>query len=202
MSSRLIPKEQLTGFRRWDIGSFDGQRDATPPIAPVKLPTAAELEALQQHAHDEGYRAGFEQARLEGERLRRLTQSFSQAMCGIEETVAEELLTLALDIARQVLREALSVKPELILPVVREAVGALAEPLQSPVLMLHPADVELVRQRLGDELALGGWKVLADERIEPGGCRVESVNGEANATLAIRWQRVIATLNCNHSWLG
>jgi flagellar assembly protein FliH len=200
-SNRLIPKDQSTAFQRWEMGSFDAQKQSDPDT-PVKLPTAAELEAMQQQAHDEAYTLGFEQGRVEAERMHQLTQSYSDAVSKIEGTIAEDLLSLALDIAKQVLREALVVKPELILPVVREALASLAEPRQNPVLFLNPADVELVTFRIGDVLAIDGWKVLADERIEAGGCRVDSANGEVNATLATRWQRTIATLGRDHAWLS
>jgi flagellar assembly protein FliH len=160
------------------------------------------LEAIQQQAHDEGYQAGSERARAEGERLQQLAQHYSQAIATVEESIAEDLLSLALDIAKQLLREALIVKPELILPIVREALASLSEPRQNPVLLLNPADLELVTLRMGDLLAIEGWKVLADERIEAGGCRVESANGEVNATLATRWQRIISTLGRDHAWLA
>jgi flagellar assembly protein FliH len=200
-SNRFILKDQSTAFQRWEMGSFDTQKQSDP-VTPVNLPTAAELEAMQQQAHDEAYTLGFEQGRVEAERMHQLTQSYSDAVSKIEGTIAEDLLSLALDIAKQVLREALIVKPELILPVVREALASLAEPRQNPVLFLNPADVELVTFRIGDVLAIDGWKVLADERIEAGGCRVESANGEVNATLATRLQRTIATLGRDHAWLS
>jgi flagellar assembly protein FliH len=197
--SRLIPKEHLTAVERWEIGSFDRVKQA--PMEPIELPTAAELEALQQHAHDEGYQAGLGEAQAEGVKLRNLAHSFSRAIAGIETSIAEEILNLALDLANQMLRQALTVKPDLILPVVREVIDGLTGSLQNPVLILNPADVKLVTQRFGDELSIDSWKILADDRIESGGCRVESANGEIDATLATRWQRVISTLDSDHAWL-
>ncbi|MES2354470.1 MAG: flagellar assembly protein FliH [Pseudomonadota bacterium] len=209
MSSRFIPKDQTTDFKRWEIGSFDssGKRPApaTPPPPPseeIKLPTAAELEAIQQQAYQEGYQAGLKQAQMEGEQLRKLSLSFTQSINEIEKSVAEELLTLSLNIAKQVLREALAVKPELVLPVVREALHSLSEAQQNNILRLNPADVEVVTRHLGDELNVDGWRIIADEQIEAGGCRVESANGEVNATLATRWQRIISTLGRDDGWLS
>jgi flagellar assembly protein FliH len=154
-ATRVIPKEESTSFQRWEIGSFSGQNQRRSGIA-VQLPTASELEAIQQQAHDEGYQAGAERARVEAERLQQLAQRYSQAISTIEESVAEDLLGLALDIAKHLLREALTVKPELILPVVREALASLSEPRQNPVLLLNPADLQLVRLRIGDLLAIEG----------------------------------------------
>src|SRR5262245_58737146 len=148
--SRLIPKEQLTAVQRWDIGSFDQVKQPTA-VDPIQLPTAAELEALHQQAHDEGYLAGLGQAQMEGQKLSSRASDFSQAIAGIETNLAEDILHLALDLAKQMLQEALAVKPELLLPIVREAIGALAGSRQNPVLMLNPRDVELVAQRMGDE---------------------------------------------------
>jgi len=202
-AGRVIPKEELTKIERWEIGPFGNSRNKKdePAEPPVKLPTAAEVEALQRQAHEEGYQAGLAEARAEAERLRGLSQSFSTSISEVEKAVAEQLLNLSIDIAQQVIREALAVKPELVLPVVREALNALSESRQNNVIRLNPKDVELVSRHLGDELSLGGWKIFADESIGVGGCRLESANGEVNATLASRWQRVISTLGREDGWI-
>jgi flagellar assembly protein FliH len=204
MSNRVIPKEELAAYKQWEMNSFDkGKAPVNKPTeeVSVKLPTASELEAIQQSALQEGYEAGAQAARIEAAQLSAIAKAFSESIASMENEVAEKLLSLSISIARQILREALVVKPELILPVVKEAISSLAESKQHNVLRINSKDVEIVSKHLGDELSLDGWKIISDDKIEAGGCKVESANGEVNATLATRWQRIISNLGSNDEWL-
>ena len=67
MSERLIAKENLSAYERWEGISFDGPEPGQRET--VVLPTADEVEALTQRAHDEGYAAGMLEARDEARKL-------------------------------------------------------------------------------------------------------------------------------------
>jgi flagellar biosynthesis/type III secretory pathway protein FliH len=56
------------------------------------------------------------------------------------------------------------VKPELILPVVRDAIEYLPVLQQPALLVLHPDDAATVRAGIGEELDKGGWRVVEDHR--------------------------------------
>ena len=99
------------------------------------------------------------------------------------------------------MREAIAIKPELLLPVVRDALTALVANVKDNVLRLHPSDLDLVRRHLADDLARGEWRLVADESIEPGGCRIDAANGSVDATLAERWSQAVAMLGRNDQWL-
>jgi flagellar assembly protein FliH len=205
MSNRVIPKEESADYKKWDMNSFDKGKAAAPnkptEEAPVKLPTASELEGMQQRARQEGYETGVHIVRQEVAQLSALAKSFSESVASLENEVAEKLLSLSINIARQILREALVVKPEFILPVVKEAISSLAESRQHNVLRLNPSDVEIVTKHMGDELSVDGWKIVSDDKIEAGGCKIESTNGEVNATLETRWKRIISNLGANDEWI-
>ena len=75
MSSKSIPKEQLSAYQRWELSAFD------QPGAGVKLPTADEIQRIQQQAYQEGFAAGMKDGRAEAnpsrsrcKRSRRLNQ--------------------------------------------------------------------------------------------------------------------------------
>lgn len=63
MTVKIIPKEQLTAYQRWELGGLDTPQDDPPAQAPepatehepspVALPTAEELERLHQTAWQE-----------------------------------------------------------------------------------------------------------------------------------------------------
>ena len=195
----------------------------TPPeevIAPPPPPpaiSAEELAELRQQASDQGRAEGFETGMKEGHAegyasgeahaqsqsaaLAALAKSFSEAIESTESQLAEAMLTLALDIAAQVLRTSIKIKPDLILPVVREAMAALTNQHGRPSLQLHPEDAALVRQYLGDQLSHSAWRIMEDSQLPRGDCRVENSGAEIDATLATRWRRVIDNLGRKSEWL-
>ncbi len=231
MSNSIIPKEQQTAFQRWEMTSFGDQRPSTlakqaaQHANQVIVPTQAEIDrmrelALQQgyaHGHasglDEGFRKGHtegltlglnegrEQAALEIGYLHQLAQDFGQQIAHADSAIAHDLLDLALDLAKAMLKTALQVKPELVLPVVVDAVQYLPVLHQPAIVVMHPDDSALVHAHMGDELEKNGWRVVEDESIGRGGCKIDTANNQIDASAATRWQRIAASLGKNLDWL-
>jgi len=200
LSSNIIPKEQLSAYQRWELNSLDGSATTTVP-----LPTAAEVENTHRQAYQEGFAAGYQEGKgkvdAELVRLAQLMSALDGALTQFDETLTQNLLSLALGVAKQMLREALRVRPELILPVIREAVNSLPQVNQHPHLKLHPDDAALVRSLMADELSHFHWKLIEDSRVERGGCRVETTNSEIDATMENRWKRILVALGTDGAWL-
>lgn len=212
MSETPKRPEEMSAWERWEMASFDPPKPAppapqTPPPPPapvaeappepkVKLPTADEVEQIYQQSREEGYRVGFnegQQAALaEAQKLAALVQKLDEAIVGMEGEVADELLALSLEIARQVVRETVRLQPEAILAVVKEALLQL--PHQHATVYLHPDDAALARIHLGEQLAHAGHRVQDDPALQRGDCQVEAGNARVDATLENRWQRVVASL--------
>jgi flagellar assembly protein FliH len=195
-----VAPENLTAWQRWEAPNFDG--NTVYRAGGVALPTASQVEGIQRQARDEGFQAGYaeglQKALQENRRFAELIAVFEQEM---DEQVAHELLDLSLDIARQVLHQALKVNPELMLGVVREAIGTLPHLNQGAHLVLHPDDAALVRERMGEQLTHSGWKIFEDARLERGGARIETANSQIDASLETRWKRIVAALGKDTSWL-
>jgi flagellar assembly protein FliH len=119
----------------------------------------------------------------------------------MEREMAQTVVKLAVDLARQIVRESLAVKPELIVPVVSEAISGIARSAEPGGIHVHPDDLPVLQERLGDALAHGNWKAFADERVPRGGCRVEFAGGQVDASIATRWERVMAQLDRKDAWL-
>lgn len=190
--------------------------DATQltPLLPALLIDEVELLRLRTLArqtgeaegHRQGYALGSAQGHAEGHaaamadvlaqagHLRALTLALPAALRAAEHEVADDLLALALDIARQVLGQALTADPQCILNVVRELMQAEPVLTGAPQLVLHPDDATLVKEHLSDDLTAAGWRIRTDADTQRGGCRVTAGSGERDATLEARWNRVTATL--------
>lgn len=206
MSNRIIPKEQLSAYQRWELSALDETRRAQEVTADrVPLPTAEELQQIQTQAHQEGFSAGHLEGRAKGaadaERMKQVLAGLEAALQQFDQQVAQDVLALALDISRQMLRQALKVKPGLVLALVREAMNSLPQASNHPHLILNPEDARVVRSFMETELAHSAWKIQEDSRIERGGCRIESANSEIDATMDTRWKRIVAALGRDDAWL-
>jgi len=201
-SKPIIPKEQLSAYQRWELSSFEDKPQAQP--GGVKLPTAEEIERIHQQAYQEGFAAGMRDGRAQGEafslHMKELLVELEHSLQRFEGVMAEQILELALDIARQLVRRSIRQDPDAILAVVREAIESLPQLSQNPVLVLHPEDANIVRQMLAYEYQESVWRVVDDPHMDRGGCRIETAESEIDATLESRWKRIVAALGSDASW--
>lgn len=224
----FVPKENLTAYQRWELAAFDEAEQAValkPQSAPIPdrtgiqadpsdrdesprpaLPTAGEIERMHIEAHEQGYSAGhaegIAEARVSAARIDAVMTSLKQSLTELDQQVADRLLATAVEIASQMLRQSLRVKPELLLPVVREAMAILHPHIGHPALFAHPDDAALIRTHLGDQLTQNNWRIIEDATLSRGGCRVELGASEVDATLETRWRRVIESIGISQEWLS
>jgi flagellar assembly protein FliH len=104
-------------------------------------------------------------------------------------------------LAKAMLKSALAIRPDLILPIVSEAVHYLPSVQQPALLSVNPEDAVIVKQYMGEALLKAGWRIAEDKHIERGGCRVETASNQIDATTSTRWQRISSALDKNNDWL-
>lgn len=125
--------------------------------------------------------------------MAQLAAAFQTEMAALESQVASDLVSLAIDIARQVLRRELTLDEAALLPAAREALRTLGEGASQLSVHLHPADAALLGAQL-EAAPAGLCRVSADPALPRGGCRVEADTGVADAGFEARWHAVMATL--------
>jgi flagellar assembly protein FliH len=190
--------------------------------AAIPLPTLEEIEAIHEAArqegyaeghaegmaagHASGYQDGLDQGRAEAAHelthLQDIAATFGKAVTEADETIASDVLELALQLARGMVRTAFTVRPELIIPVVRQAVDYLPSLQQPALLVLHPEDALLIQGSIGPELEKSGWRIVQDGAIARGGCRVDTASNQIDAQIASRWQRLSQALGKDIDWLA
>jgi flagellar assembly protein FliH len=224
-----ISKDQ-SAYQRWEMTSFGDER-ATAAAARVQqaqiaaaipLPTLEEIEAIHEAArqegyaeghaegmaagHASGYQDGLDQGRAEAAHelthLQDIAATFGKAVTEADETIAGDVLELALQLARGMVRTAFDVRPELIIPVVRQAVDYLPSLQQPALLVLHPEDALIIQGSIGPELEKSGWRIVQDGAIARGGCRVDTASNQIDAQIASRWQRLSQALGKDIDWLS
>ena len=207
MSSRIIPKEMLSAdLRKATLDELSDSKPKAPPT-PDAQSAAQDIARLREEACREGVAAGRQETarQLDAERaaLKSLTDSFAEMMQHFEQGLANDVLSISLELAKLMVREAIRVRSELVLSVIREAVSSLPGLDEQAAVHLHPADAALLREIGRDDTILAHlpWKIVEDPRVERGGCKLETAATEVDATMETRWRRVIAALGREDSWI-
>ena len=140
------------------------------------------------------------QGRGIAQRLALLVESAEKGLNEAGQDVAQGVLEIAAEIARQVVRHELSINPNALLPVVRESLALLAADSKVATVRLHPKDLEVLEEPLAQEFGAAGVTWLGDPSLRPGNCLVEAAGTTVDGTLARRWSRAVAALGLELAW--
>lgn len=216
--SRIIPNEEVGVVAGWDFGPVDqaSVRFAAKVRAREMVEEQSRANEARQAGFSEGYAQGHAQATLEGQRLiaeyiqsqgqdaaRHFGQLFEAAdaqLAQSQQAMAQGVLELTCELARQVLRHELSVNPNALQPVVREALSVLSIDSKSTLVRLNPLDLDILAEVLRQEFSGLSLSLLADSSITRGGCLVESAGTVVDGTIEKRWMRTVAKLGLESSW--
>lgn len=187
-----------------------------------------ELEQARQEAYDlgveQGLAEGLEQGKQQGHaqatqewqqrmddyvqgqakeaaaRLDAVVRELDADLQAMQAYLAQHVLELACDIARQVVRQELHTNPKALEPVVREALDMLVTDGRPATVRLNPDDYTVVADALRAEFADGSVQWVADAAVAAGGCMVELAGTVIDGHLEKRWQRAIAPLGLDLPW--
>lgn len=177
--------------------SAEGE-DTAPALPP--LITAEALEALQEAARQEGFEQGYADGLASGKEAveaqiracQALLDHLTRPLDELDTQVEQELLALAVAIARQLVRRELRTAPDEIVGVVKEALALLPSNAAEVKVELHPEDAALVRRALPEGEGEKLWRVVENPALTRGGCRVSTATGRIDASVEKRLNQVIA----------
>lgn len=216
--ARFIPGEEIGAVEHWNFGAVDtaALKLAAQVKAVEKATDQVKDDELKQAGYAEGFIQGHAQATLESQRQisefianqgQEAAQHFGQIFVAVqsqladaEQVMARGVLELACELARQVLRHELSVNPNALQSVIREALGLLVAENKSALVRLNPLDLEVLEEVLRTEFSNLSLTLLADTAVTRGGCLIESAGTVVDGTLEKRWMRAIANLGLNSPW--
>jgi flagellar assembly protein FliH len=160
----------------------------------------AEAERIREVARAEGYETGKRAAAVEAtERFESAFAAIGEALLQAREMrartaddVERHAVELGLQVAEKALAGALDAQPERVVDVVRGALRCLVE-RERVVILVNPADLEAVREAVGDLVrSLGGiehCEVQEERRVNRGGAVVRSAAGEIDAKVTTKLER-------------
>lgn len=191
---RFIPREQVGQAAAWEFQSLAG---GVPPSIKEKLLSEREQRAYERGRED-GYAAGYAAAmQLRTQHaadMSRVLDALRSRFGELETEGGEQVLTLALTIARQVMRREMEVDRASVMPALQEAVHAVIDQQAHPRVHLNPQDLAHLHDSLDADGLLKGCRFIADPAISRGGCRVETGQSDIDATIESRWNRVLAAV--------
>lgn len=174
--------------------------------------TVEELEQIREEAYNEGLatgeKDGFHSGQLKGQQdakvkldarmgeLEALMTQLMEPMQDQDDQIEDMLLTLVETMVRQVVQRELKTDSSQITKVLRGALKALPMGAENIRIYLNPVDFDAakaLRERHEEK-----WRLLEDEQLLPGGCRLETEHSQLDATLETRLQQITEQLFEQH----
>ena len=176
--------------------------------ADLQAEMALQVAAARQQGYQDGYRDvlvaldSFKQSfasQVSGQ-ITQVLASLDRELGQLEQQLAAGVARVATELARQVVRSELGLRPALVVQVAQEAVDAVLMSARHITVQLHPDDHTLVAQGCGEALAARGARLLAQSTVPRGGCRIESDAGVIDARVATRWAQATQALGTGVAW--
>lgn len=158
-----------------------------------------EAAKIRETSHKEGYDHGLKNAQeeIEADRMlaieqsQKLLEEARQTKLNMMKASESDMVRLAMAVAKKVIGGELTTNPNIIVNVLREALGFLDQPGNVTV-YVNPQDVERIFKVMETEsfTDIGSndmqINIYADDRITAGGCMLESDAGSADSRLETR----------------
>jgi flagellar assembly protein FliH len=166
------------------------------------MPTVSGLADLQAEAYKEAFEQGLAEGREAGrgelraqvEKLEGMFYDLTKPFKELDDEVERELLTLAMALARQIVRRELKADPSHIIGIIREAIAALPVAAREVRVHLHPEDAAVVREHLAPTESERAWQIVEDPVMARGGCRVSTTTSRVDARLETRLGAILSEL--------
>lgn len=191
---RFIPKEEVGEAASWEFQPLSGGQ---APRGAQQLLSERERRAYQRGREEglaEGQRQALSQRAQHGREVARVLDELRGRFVELETAGADQVLDLALAVAREVVRREVRLARDAALPALREAVAQVIDQQAHPRVYLNPQDLALIQTDLDGDALLQGCRFVADRSVARGGCRVETDKCEVDARLENRWRRVVEAL--------
>lgn len=222
--TRFIPREEIDAVAAWRFSNVDGTphadeiKAAEVTLTPEML--EASVAAARELAREEGFASGHqagcdetraaleEPARLASQHMAKEAQEAYDSILALmreqiaqaQDHMANTVLHMACELARQVVRRELSIDPNALKPALDEALTVLIDDSLPVTVRLNPADLERMDTWENTTARTQPPKFVADPNVTPGGCLLEAPGQTVDATLEKRWARAIANLGLESAW--
>ena len=200
VNTKILSGDAADECSAWVLPDVSDQRGGVGRGMGNGLLTAKQLEVIQKQAYEEGFAQGLKDGKDAGkaklmaraQRLEQLMATMSAPFAALDQRIEQELVTLALAVARQLVRREIKTDPGQIIAVVREALSVLPIASQNVRLHLHPEDAALVRAAMSLTEGEHAWRIVEDGLQNRGGCQLVTDTSRIDASVENRLAAIIA----------
>ena len=220
----VIRAKDVGAFDVWGLPSFDPWREPVEPVPEVveevpeeveEVPldevqplTLEELESIRQEAYNDGFatgeKEGFHSTQLKVrqeaetalsakvESLERLMNSLMAPLAEQDMQLEKAMIGLVEHMTRQVIQREMKTDSRHIEQVLREGLKLLPMGADNIRLFINPQDFEQIkalRERHEER-----WRIVEDDTLQPGGCRIETEHSRIDASIETRIKLAMSQL--------
>lgn len=171
----------------------EARRQATELLAEAE----SRATVLCRESRDRGYRLGMAEAEKEiTEKVDGLLSLSEGAIRAREELLCRgepEVIELAIGIAEKIVGQELTVNPEIVAGMVHRALERAGKS-DTYYLHVNPADAQVMKEYLREDLTEVTCEIVADSRIERGGCVIATSHGHVDAQVSSQFAEVRTAL--------
>lgn len=203
----LSVEELADAFERWEAPRMVSVSDVDAGAGMLDVKT---IEALQQQAQEEGYKAGFEEGHKAGFEagqqagkkdirqqlayLQQILTNLEQPLAELDQQIEEDLVNLAITMTRQLLRRELKQQPEHVIGAMRAALQALPVSDRKLKIYVNPDDLSIIQKGLSLDGDDNSRQWIEDPLMTRGGVRLETADTMVDATVEARLNSIISKL--------
>ena len=220
----VIRARDVGAFDVWGLPSFDPWREPVEPVPEVveevpeeveEVPldevqplTLEELESIRQEAYNDGFvigeKEGFHSTQLKVRQeaetalnakvdsLERLMNSLMAPLAEQDTQLEKAMIGLVEHMTRQVIQREMKTDSRHIEQVLREGLKLLPMGADNIRLFINPQDFEQIkalRERHEER-----WRIVEDDTLQPGGCRIETEHSRIDASIETRIKLAMSQL--------
>lgn len=199
-TSKII-KDDSDNYSAWSVPDVQGTHIVNRGSDGNESISAKLREKMQKQKHAEGYEKGYndgmqaaakkineQQVDLQGKMnvLEKLIVSLHEPFEELDRDVEQELVTLSIAIAKQIIRREIKLDPGQIMAVIREALDVLPVSSRNIRISLHPDDAALVEELSSVSNESRQWQTVEDPTLMRGGCTVSTDTSRIDASVESR----------------
>jgi len=201
--SKIIGSDVNT--KAWTLPEIS---DTSKPAAAESF-TAREIKAVEEKVNsirEQAYQEGFSKGQQEGlssgqqqidqtiQSLTTILNALSAPLKHVDEKLEDELVNLAVSIAKQIVRRELKIDPAQIVGVVKESLSIIPSSAQNIRVYLNPEDAEIVRKIMPVNTGERSWNIIDDPVLSRGSCNIETDTTIVDATFESRIATIAAEI--------
>ncbi len=195
-----MSSKDSAAWARWQMPVVDHSADSAELAKTPSMMSEAKLAELHDIARREGWEQGLSEGRaaakqeLEAQmqRWQALLNQLAEPLAAVDTSVQTQLLDLSMALAAQLAQHEISLHPDHVLTIIREAIALLPSASGRIRVYLHADDLRFVQGQLSSDEAQ--WQLLESPTMRRGGVEISTDNTHIDERFETRLARTFERL--------